>query len=143
MTVLERIIVCNPDRLSLYSGISGSTLSLFHGGVSMHFLIKLLASVGIIVLSSQIARKLPTLGIAISFGVWIVGACIHQWFSTKQLVSCPRCNFHKRKTSAVFARILATKHSFFITMTAMFINSMEPLRCRSPKCRLCMMQVSK
>jgi F0F1-type ATP synthase assembly protein I len=108
----------------------------------MHFLIKLLASVAIIVLSSQIARKLPTLGgliatmpltgvivmlwlysdhpgnfplmqkytkgavfgilpsilffitacicfnkhlplslvLAISFGVWMMGACIHQWF---------------------------------------------------------------
>jgi len=108
----------------------------------MHFLIKLLASVVIIVLSSQIARKLPTLGgliatmpltgvivmlwlysdhpgnfpllqnytkgavfgilpsivffitaficfnknlplllvLAISFGAWIIGACIHQWF---------------------------------------------------------------
>ena len=108
----------------------------------MHFLIKLLATVGIIILSSQIARKLPTLGgliatmpltgvivmlwlysdnpgnfpvmqnytkgavfgilpsilffitaficfnkqlplslvLAVSFGVWMMGACIHQWF---------------------------------------------------------------
>ena len=108
----------------------------------MHFFIKLLASVVIIVLSRQIARKLPTLGgliatmpltgvivllwlytdnpgnfplmqnytkgavwgilpsilffitaficftrhlplslvLAISFGVWLIGACIHQWF---------------------------------------------------------------
>ena len=108
----------------------------------MHFFIKLLASVVIIIISSQIARKLPTLGgliatmpltgvivllwlysdnpgnfplmqnytkgavfgilpsivffitaficftkhlplllvITISFGAWIIGACIHQWF---------------------------------------------------------------
>ena len=108
----------------------------------MHFLIKLLASVVIILISSQIARKLPALGgliatmpltgvivllwlysdypgdfpvlqnytkgavfgilpsilffitaflcfnkhlplslvLTISFGVWLIGACIHQWF---------------------------------------------------------------
>lgn len=108
----------------------------------MHFFIKLLASLAIIVISSQIARKLPSLGgliatmpltgvivmlwlysdypgnfpllqnytkgavfgilpsivffitaficfnkhlplllvLAISFGAWIIGACIHQWF---------------------------------------------------------------
>lgn len=108
----------------------------------MHFLIKLLASVVIIIISSQIARKFPTLGgliatmpltgvivllwvytdnpgdttllqdytkgavfgilpsivffitaficfnkqlplslvLTISFGAWLIGACIHQWF---------------------------------------------------------------
>ena len=108
----------------------------------MHFFIKLLASVSIVVVSSQIARKLPTLGgliatmpltgvivllwvytdnpgnapllqnytkgavfgilpsiaffitaficfnkhlplslvLVISFSVWLIGACIHQWF---------------------------------------------------------------